>query len=416
MTADQTQPARPFHYGWVIVISSYFVGLLTSGLLAYTRGLFLVPMAREMDSSRLELSLAFTISGVVGAATAPLAGYLFDRYPVPRLMMLMAVWTTLGYGALAAIDGRLGLFLVMGLFFGLATVHLGGVAPAKLVVDWFDTRRGLALSLIAMGASTAGVVTPPMAAALIEWLGWRWTFVIYGAITLGVVLPLIAATLRPAPVRRTSPVRPSDTEDAAGLTAAMPVAERRWRRREYLTSTNFWGIVVIFGVMGCVFSGVTLHLFAHMTDIGVDPLQASLVLSLMAAMALLSKPIFGMLVDRVDPRISVVVSLLAQLAGIGLLLTAAAYPALVLAGLAFGFGYGGMVPLRNALTAIGFGALSFAEITGAARTAMAPLTMGGMPLAGWIHDVYGNYSAAFMTFMILFGAALVAVLLLRLGR
>lgn len=416
MTVAQSQPARPFHYGWVIVISSYFVGLLTSGLLAYTRGLFLVPMAQEMDSSRLELSLAFTISGVVGAATAPVAGYLLDRYPAPRLMMIMAVWTTLGYCALAAVDGRLGLFLVMGFFFGLATLHLGGVAPAKLVVDWFDVRRGFALSLIAMGASTAGVVTPPMAAALIEWLGWRWTFVIYGAITLGLVLPLIAFTLRPAPVRRASPTGPPEIQHTPGLAAATPVAERRWRRGEYLASRNFWGIVVIFGVMGCVFSGVTLHLFAHMTDIGIYPLQASLVLSLMAALALLSKPVFGVLVDRLDPRVSVVVSLLAQLAGIGLLLTADAYPALVAAGAAFGFGYGGMVPLRNALTAIGFGALSFAEITGATRTAMAPLTMGGMPLAGWIHDIYGNYSAAFVTFMVMFGAALVAVLLLRLGK
>lgn len=405
---------RTLHYGWVIVAVSFLVGLLTSGLLAYTRGLFLVPMADALGSSRLELSLGFTVSGIVAALTAPVAGYLLDRYPVPRLMLLMTVWTAVGYGALALVDGPLVLFVVMGVFFGLATLHLGGVAPAKLVVDWFDRRRGLALSLIAMGASTAGVVTPPLAAALIAWLDWRWTFVIYGVVTLAVVAPLIALGLRPAPQRVEAPAEGSGGGPGPVEAVAPPPADRRWSRREYLASRTFWGIVVIFGVMGCVFSGVSLHLFAHLTDVGIDPIQASFVLSLMAGLALLSKPVFGALVDRFDARVSVVVSLSAQLAGVWLLLLAEGYGASALAAAAFGFGYGGMVPLRNALTAIGFGARSFAEITGATRTAMAPLTLGGMPLAGWIFDVYGSYSAAFLTFIFMFGAALLAVLLLRI--
>jgi MFS family permease len=416
MTVIDAASGRRFHYGWIIVAASYLVGLLTGGLLAYTRGLFLVPMAEAFDSSRLELSLGFTISGIVAAVTAPLAGYLLDRYPVPRLMVLMALWTVLGYWALALIHGPLGLYLVMGVFFGLATLHLGGVAPAKLVVDWFDQRRGLALSLIAMGASTAGVVTPPVAAALIEWLDWRWTFVIYGFVTLLVVVPLIVFALRPAPGQTSPAVSGEASADGVDRVATPLIVDRRWRRREYLTSAPFWGIVVIFGVMGCVFSGVSLHLFAHLTDVGIEPIQASFVLSLMAALALVSKPAFGALVDRLDARVSVVVSLAAQLVGVWLLLAADTYLALAVAAAAFGFGYGGMVPLRNALTAIGFGRLSFAEITGASRTAMAPLTLGGMPLAGWIFDVYGSYNAAFVTFMAMFAAALLAVLLLRFSR
>jgi MFS family permease len=171
--------------------------------------------------------------------------------------------------------------------------------------------------------------------------------------------------------------------------------------------------VVIFGVMGCVFAGVSLHLFAHMTDIGIDPIRASFVLSLMAGLALASKPAFGALVDRLDARVSVMVSLIAQTAGMGLLLIADDYPGLVVAAAAFGFGYGGMVPLRNALTVSGFGTRSFGEESGAMRTAMAPLSMGGMPLAGWIFDAYGSYAAAFTAFAALYLVAIAAVWLLR---
>lgn len=395
-------------YGWVIVGGGYLIGLLTSGLMSYTRGIFLVPMAAELDASRLELSLGFTITSAVAALTAPVAGYLLDRFPVPRLMTLMAVWTALGYFALAMISDKLGLFVVLGLFFGVATFHLGGPATSKLVVGWFHSRRGLALSVLAMGASTAGVLTPPIATALIETFGWRWAFVGYGAITLAAVVPLTLWLMR-------DPPRQATLAPTAGLTVpgALPI-DRLWKRSEYLSSASFWGIVVIFGVMGCIFSGVSLHLFAHITDIGVDPLRAAFVLSVMAALALVSKPVFGWLVDKLDARVSVVVSLVAQLLGVGMLLFADSFALVLLAAAAFGFGFGGMVPLRNALTVIGFGPLSFGEVTGAMRTAMAPLALGGMPLAGWIYDAFGSYNAAFVSFVMLYVAALLAVLLLRL--
>jgi MFS family permease len=411
--ADARRAFHPGYYGWIIVLSGYLVGLLTGGLHAYTRGIFLVPMAEALDSSRLELSLGFTVAGLVAAATAPLAGYLLDRLPVPRLMTGMALWTAVGYLVLATIETPVALFVTMGLFFGLATFHLGGPAPARLVVDWFPVQRGLALSLIAMGASTAGVLTPPLATALIEHLGWRWTYVIYAGITLGLVVPLIVFTLRDAPHRAAAyaSAHPAGAREAG---SPAPRAKSGPRGRDYLASRNFWSIVLMFGVMGCVFSGVSLHLFAHLTDLGVAPLSASFVLSVMAALALGSKPVFGWLVDRLDARVSVAVSLGSQSAGIALLLVAQDYPMLLAAATLFGFGYGGMVPLRNALTAIGFGTAAFGEISGAMRTAMAPLTMGGMPLAGWIFDVSGSYLTAFQVFLALYAVAIGAIGLLRL--
>jgi MFS family permease len=426
MTVVEANARGPLHlgyYGWIIVVTGYLVGLLTSGLHSYTRGIFLVPMAATLESSRLELSLGFTIAGLVAAGTAPLAGWLLDRWPIRRLMTAMALWTVVGYLALSAVDSRLGLFVVMGLFFGLATFHLGGPAPSKLVVDWFPVRRGLALSLIAMGASTAGVLTPPMATALIELFDWRWTFVIYAGITLLLVVPLIVFAVRDAPRQvggSASADRSVETSPAGGEHRGLETAPTgrvvapEVVGRAYLRSRNFWSIVVMFGVMGCVFSGVSLHFFAHMTDLGVAPLRASFVLSVMAALALASKPVFGMLVDRLDARVSVGVCLVSQLVGVALLLVAESEWQFLIAAIAFGFGYGGMVPLRSALTAIGFSTAAFGEISGAMRTAMAPLTMGGMPLAGWIFDVSGSYAAAFWAFLGLYVLALGALGLWRL--
>lgn len=398
-------------YGWIIVGVGFVIGLLTSGLHSYTRGIFLKPIAEALDASRLELSLGFTLTSAVVAVTGPLAGYLVDRLNLRRLMVGFVLWTVAGYVSLAMVGSKWQLYVVLGLFFGLGTFHMSGAAVPKLIVNWFERQRGLALSIVAMGASVAGALAPPLAIALIEVIGWRETLLVFGALTFVLVLPIVAIWVRSAPaelgLEPDGDCAPADTPDYVAR------VETRWRRIEYLKAPPFWGIVLIFGLMGCNFSAISLHLFAHLTDIGIEAAPASIILSAMATLAVVSKPVFGRLLDRFDSRISVAISLGAQILGITLLLTLSSYWALLGALVIFGAGYGGMVPLRNALTAQHFGRLSFGEVAGAGRAASAPLSMLGMPFAGWIFDNYESYEIAFSVFLGLYVVACLGILMLR---
>jgi MFS family permease len=398
-------------YGWLIVAVGFAIGLLTSGLHSYTRGIFLKPMAESLGASRLELSLGFTLTAAIIAVTGPFAGWLVDRLRLRRLMVGFVLWTAAGYGALALIESRWQLYFVLGVFFGLATFHLSGAAVPKLVVNWFERNRGLALSIVAMGASAAGAFAPLVATALIDMLGWRATLGVFAGLTLAIVLPMVVIWVRDRP--QDLGLLPDGDAPSAKVSARAVADARRWRRAEYLRAPPFWGIVLIFGLMGCNFSAVSVHLYAHLTDIGIADVRAALVLSAMATLALVSKPLFGRLVDAFDVRVSVAISLAAQIAGIALLLVLDAFWPLLLAVAVFGTGYGGMVPLRNALTARAFGRFSFGEVGGAGRAAMAPLVMVGMPLAGWIFDNYHSYDVAFALLLALYGIACLGILLLR---
>lgn len=389
----------------------FAIGLLTSGLHSYTRGIFLKPIAESLDASRLELSLGFTLTAAVVAVTGPLAGYLVDRLNLRRLMVGFVLWTVAGYMCLAMVGSKWQLYVVLGLFFGLGTFHLSGAAVPKLIVNWFERQRGLALSIVAMGASVAGALAPPLAIALIEAIGWRGTLVVFGAATLLVVLPMVAVWVRSVPSELG--LEPDGDALLVQVPGDVVKVDKRWRRGEYLKAPAFWGIVLIFGLMGCNFSAISLHLFAHLTDIGIEAAPASIILSAMATLAVVSKPVFGRLLDRFDSRISVAISLSAQILGIALLLTLSSYWALLGALVIFGAGYGGMVPLRNALTAQHFGRLSFGEVAGAGRAASAPLGMLGMPFAGWIFDRYQSYEIAFSVFLALYVVACLGMLMLR---
>jgi MFS family permease len=399
------------YHGWIVVAVAMLIGLLTGGLHAYSRGIFLKPIAEELGANRTELSIGFTITTIVAALISPTAGYLLDRISLRKIIIVCAIWTGLGYFALALIQSRLHLFLALGLFMGTATFTVGGLALPKIVLAWFQKRRGLALSLVAMGASLGGVIAPPITTFLIELFGWRQAFYCFSAITFALVVPLgLYIKTHPEEIGLSIGNEPGPTplrEVVEGHD------ERSWRRTEFLGHPAFWAIALIFGTMTGLFQGVSIHLFPHMTDIGISVEKTAIALSLMAAFAMLSKPVFGWMVDHASPLLSVTVSLLSQVSAMLLLLLSHHYIVILFAISFFGFGYGGMNPLRNGLLAMVFGRKSFGEIAGLLRTAMLPLGIVGMPLAGWIFDTYQSYDRAFIAFAILYLVCLIGLLPLR---
>ncbi len=405
--------ARGLFYGWVMVACGFALAFVTGGLHAYTRGIFLKPIAESLGASRLELSLAFTVSTVVMAVSAPLIGWLMDRLPMRPVIAILSAWIGCGYLALSNVTAAWQMYAVYGLFFGIA-FHVGGLGAPKLIVNWFTGRRALALSIVAMGASAAGVAAPPLATMMIEAMGWRAALVGLAGIMVAVVVPVIVLVRDGPAVLGLVPygADPAAVDDGDAFAFA---EAREWRVGEVLRQAAFWALVLIFGTMSALFQATSTHLFAHLTDIGVGATAGAAMLSLMALLALLAKPVYGLIADRSSPRLGVVVALGAQLVAMLGLVSSEDPLTLTLALAAFGFGYGGMNPLRNAMIALAFGRASFGRVAGFLRPAMLPLTVAGIPFAGWIHDTTGSYRIAFVSFAVLYIMALAGVIVLGRG-
>ncbi|KAG2032204.1 MFS general substrate transporter [Suillus americanus] len=90
-------------------------------------------------------------------------------------------------------------FLVQGLSLGVCCGII--VGPALVVIShWFDGKRGLAMSLAAIGASIGSTVFPATAQKLIPLIGFKWTMRVFGFIllvTLGTANILLKRRLPP---------------------------------------------------------------------------------------------------------------------------------------------------------------------------------------------------------------------------
>jgi len=147
-----------------------------------------------------------------------------------------------------------------------------------------------------------------------------------------------------------------------------------------------------------------------LTDQGYSLLNASLIASATAGFGVAGKLIFGRLVDRWDVRYALWLGIFFQILGQLVMLNAPGYGFFLLGACLFGFGMGGVVPMQGAVVGAAFGRASFGRVLGAMRPPMALIHLIGTPFAGWVYDTTGDYSAASVTFIILYLIAAIAVL------
>src|SRR5262249_24930980 len=104
-----------------------------------------------------------------------------DRYGSRGVLTRIVVWWSL-FTALTGAALSLPMLLLVRFLFGAGEA---GALPnvARVVSRWFPLAvRGSVQGLVTTAALAGGTVSPTVAAYLIVWLGWRWTFVVFGAV------------------------------------------------------------------------------------------------------------------------------------------------------------------------------------------------------------------------------------------
>lgn len=406
-----------FFYGWIIVGICFLLGFLGTGIYAYTKGIFLVHLAEELaGGSRMQISLAFSVLTIVGAVIAPALGRYLDEHSARTVMLFGVALTALSFFLLAQTQSLWQLYLVVGLGFGVGVNAISTMTRSRAVVSWFDHWRGRAFGIAIIGGSLAGVLLPPLTNNLVDDVGWRGGYTAFGAIMALILLPTIYFFMRDRP-DEIGEVRDGHTYVSTHQEQLVdiPLEERVWTWQELLKTPAFWSIGCIFGVMGCVFSVVMLHLFAHLTDIGLSSGDAALILSTVALFASISKPAVGWLADTFGSRISICLSLTSQALALFLFTQATTFESGLVAAALHGFGYSGLALLRTFAMSTSIGSRSLGLAYGVGKWIELPFVLSASPLAGLIYDLTGSYNVAFTTLAVFLTVACGGTLLLKVG-
>jgi MFS family permease len=401
---------RCIFYGWWLVLTAAVGLFFGAPITVFSFSVFLKPLMLNFHVGRAAVSLAYTLHLIVGAISAPLMGWLIDRYGTRRVILpataafgLTLIWINFDSSSIRQFYL---LYAALGLF-----VHGAGPIPyGSLISHWFDKRRGLALGLMMLGIGSGAMIIPPLAQKLITHFGWRTAYAVLGSAVLLVSIPVVGAFLKEKPEdlgllpdgARFRDSRAAARADALGLNI-----------HDACRSRIFWLMLCAFFLVAVSVQGCLVHISAMLTDRGLTAQSAALGSSLMGSAVLIGRVGTGYLLDRIfAPRVAA--SLFGAAAvGIGFLWTGSLTTIMFAGAFLIGLGLGAEVDIIAYLVSRYFGLRSFGKlysfVFGAflLAGALGPFVMGG----GF--DLTGSYRAPLAA---LFAATVVGtVLIIRLG-
>jgi sugar phosphate permease len=285
---------------------------------------------------------------------------------------------------------------------------LGSWIPLMTMLNrWFNRRRAMALGWSNMGSRLGALILVPVIAWSIDpdfdRLGWRTTATILGVFMMVAAGP-ISRLIRnrpqdygllpdgdmPAPVGATTTTGPAASSAiVADFTAA-----------EALRTPAFWLIAFGHGFTSMVILAIMAHLGLLMVDKGYQLQDAAFVVSVYTAVAMGFQLVGGYMGGRIPIRLALAFFTSLQAIGVIVLVFADSLPTFYLFAVLFGAGFGGRNPLTVAIRGDYFGSASFGKILGLSTVPMNVLLLIAAPLVGWLRDVQGNYTDAFIIMVI----------------
>jgi predicted MFS family arabinose efflux permease len=378
---DTKSPRHEWERGWQVVAVSLLAFVFGSTGMFYAFGLFFKPLSSEFHWSREATSGFLSISGVIFAVASPIVGRLADRFGVRRVILICVVLVAVIYGSQSLLTRHLWHYYALAFLWGAATAGTTALTFGKVISNWFDSSRGLALSILGCASGLGAAVIPPFAQSLIARYGWREAYFLLGLSILTVGVIPVALILKDAPT-----IKATNITSPAGETFAASGVPRSQVFRSY-TFLTLIAVIVILGIS----NSVLLHLIPMLTDRGITAVAAARLFSLLGVSAIAGHLLIGFCFDRFPAARVAALTLALSGLGVGVMVVARSRIVLALTTILFGAALGADTDVLPYLVSRYFPLKSYGEFLGYFFAAGTLGLAGGAFLMGRVFDVYHSY-------------------------
>ena len=373
------------HYALIVAAASLLMLFVANGAL-FMLVVAMKDIAATFGWPRSVPSTAYSLQFIGGGLGGIVMGWWLDRAGMGKPALLGAL--TIGSGAIlvSQVDGPLELWAIYGLLIGLIGNATMFSPLVTNITRWFGRNRGMAVGIVISGQSLAGFLWPPVFELGIGAFGWRDTYLYYGLFALVTMVPLsLVLRRRPPP-----PLSAEALRAQAGIDADAPVL--------HLQPATLLALLCAAIVGCCIAMSLPIaHLKSHATDIGIEPLQAASVLSVLLAGSFVARALVsGLLIGWIGGLRTLFFFSAIQAMTLGLLPFIGGLWTLYAVAALFGFGYGGIGPTYPVVVR------EFLPEKSAGRYTATVIMFGtfGMAIGGWLggfgFDLTGGYQSAFL--------------------
>ena len=315
-----------------------------------------------------------------------IVGWLLDRVAARYVMVVGALIT--GAAFLAASQAQSFASMIcayMALGIGISGATL---IPASLVIaNWFEARRGLAIGIVASGASAGGLLMTVFAVHIIGSWGWRSAYLGLSLPIFVVLVPMLLYAVRNHPNELDEHKVVATDSELEGLETGEAVRTR-----------TFWMIIIAQFCFSLSVSGVVVHLVAYLIDVGYSASAAALIMGLIFGLNAVGKIFLGSFADVVGAKIALAANFILETIALLLALRVRNVAVLMFFVPVLGSVLGAPIALVPLLIAESVGLKRFGSVSGLVGIASTLGAILGPVFVGRIFDLTANYANAFIFF------------------
>ncbi len=390
----------------MVVAAMVGVALGLSPIPFYTIGMLAPQLSAEFGWSFAALMASITVQSGVVMIASPLAGIAIDRFGARPVALVSLPLFGLSFMSLALSNGSLTLYYAQWVIMAVLGVGTLSATWTRVVTQWFDKWRGMALGLASCGTGITGFIIKPLCAHLIETHGWRTAVVVVGCLPIVVGVPVVALLFREMARGDAAPDKPLEAAEEV-VQSGLTLAEAARDRRLWIMAGAF--LFIAFALTAPTPNLENILKTRAFTLPQIGEITAAFGLSVIAG-----RLIGGWLLDRFWAPLIALVILAFPALGCWLLTSSALSPLIAtLAVISLGFGAGFEFDLLAYLISRFFGQRHYGAIYGCFYAVIAFAGGMGPVVFGYVFDRIGDYTIALRS-----GSACLvvgAVLLLAMG-
>lgn len=358
-----------------------------SAISSYSSGLFFEPLEREFGWSRVAIAAPHVLGSFAVILFGPYVGHMMDRFGSRRVGIAGTVMLIIAFSLLGLTTGHIGLWWSMWLLLALTSVLYQPMVWSSAVTSFFAAGRGFALAVTLCGTSICSVITPPLAAYMIDQLGWRMAFPAIALCWGIVVLPLLLLFFTSAadkartgdPSQRVSHVRP-------GFFANFRGEVLTWRFLQVAIAGFSIALVVV---------SMAITIVPILSSNGIPRGTAAGIAALLGVSSICGRLTIGLLLDRYSGRhIAAVAVCLPIIGSLVLIANPGSIPAAALAVVIFGLALGAELDILAYLTSRYFSVASFGMLFGTIGIFINLASSTGPVLLNAVYDATKSYVPA----------------------
>ena len=372
------------------------------GLITNVSGLFFTPISEDFGILKGSVSLTLTISNIVFALGGLTAPKLLKESRLKQLLIFGTVCIA-GCTALLGLAPNLMIMYVLNAIRGFAGGVLGFVLITMVINNWFYAKAGLFTSIAMSCSGFAGALFSPIVSSIIENTGWRSGYLFVSVMM--VILNLPAILFLPSLDPKTKNIMPYGYEEIPepALAADDPVTTRT-------VSKSLFIFAILFAFMVSGSTALPQHFPGIAVNFGLDASQGALMLSVCMLMNSMGKIIFGILVDTLGSKKSILTFQILILAAIAGLWFIHAPMFMVIAagiyGLTYALGAVGNVIVSKDLFGIENYARTYPKVSLAGTVSNAIFSS----VIGFMYDFSGNYLSTLVLMFVMVAVSVALIL------